>query len=84
MDTSSDSLILENDQALKYFRSIAKKYGSEEFLIVTYSPKQALFSPETLNNIAKLRDELKAVENVKSVVSMLDVPLVSSPPTTSP
>lgn len=82
LDASSDSLILENDQALKYSRSIAKKYGSGDFLVVTYSPNQPLFDSATLANIATLRDELRAVENVQSVVSMLDVPLVSSPPTT--
>jgi predicted RND superfamily exporter protein len=82
LDASSDSLILENDEALKYFRSIAKNYGSEEFLIVTYSPKNPLFSANTLTDIAALRDQLKAVDHVKSVVSMLDVPLVSSPPVT--
>lgn len=82
LDASSDSLILENDKALKYFRSIAKTYGTEEFLIVTYSPKKPLFGAQTLANIAELRDQLKAVEHVKSVVSMLDVPLISSPPVT--
>lgn len=82
LDASSDSLILENDEALKYFRSIAKNYGSEEFLVVTYSPKNPLFSANTLTDIGALRDQLKAVDNVKSVVSMLDVPLVSSPPVT--
>ncbi len=82
LDASSDSLILENDKALKYFRSIAKTYGTEEFLIVTYSPKEPLFGVQTLANIAELRDQLKAVEHVKSVVSMLDVPLISSPPVT--
>jgi predicted RND superfamily exporter protein len=82
LDASSDSLILENDEALKYFRSIAKNYGSEEFLIVTYSPKSPLFSANTLTDLTALRDQLKTVENVKSVVSMLDVPLISSPPVT--
>lgn len=82
LDASSDSLILENDEALKYFRSIAKNYGSESFLIVTYSPKNSLFSPQTLTDIALLRDQLKAVKHVKSVVSLLDVPLISSPPVT--
>jgi predicted RND superfamily exporter protein len=82
LDASSDSLILENDQALKYFRKIATKYGTEDFLIVTYSPERPLFGPESLADIAKLRDRLEAIEHVKSVVSMLDVPLVSSPPTT--
>lgn len=82
LDASSDSLILENDEALKYFRSIAKNYGSEEFLVVTYSPLKPLFAEGTLADIAILRDQLKAVDNVKSVISMLDVPLISSPPVT--
>ena len=82
LDASSDSLILENDDALKYFRSITKNYGSESFLIVTYSPKESLFSNHTLADIAVLRDQLKALKHVKSVVSMLDVPLISSPPVT--
>jgi len=82
LDASSDSLILENDDALKYFRSIAKNYGSEEFLVVTYSPNRPLFAESTLTDIAILRDQLKAVDNVKSVISMLDVPLISSPPVT--
>ncbi|MFT6373259.1 MAG: putative RND superfamily exporter protein [Gammaproteobacteria bacterium] len=82
LDASSDSLILENDEALKYFRSIAKQYDSEEFLVVTYSPKKPLFAPSTLADIAILRDQLTAIDNVKSVISMLDVPLISSPPVT--
>ena len=39
LDASADSLILENDASLKYYRSIREKYGSDDFLIVTYSPK---------------------------------------------
>ena len=44
MDASADSLILENDQALKYYRSIKARYGSDDFLIITYTPKADLFS----------------------------------------
>ena len=48
LDASADSLILENDAALKYYRSVRENYGSDDFLIVTYSPQKPLFSPETL------------------------------------
>jgi predicted RND superfamily exporter protein len=82
LDASADSLILENDSALKYYRSVRDKYGSEDFLIVTYSPEKPLFSPESLEDIRRLRDELSAIEHVSSVISLLDVPLVSSPPMT--
>ena len=82
LDASADSLILENDAALKYYRGIREQYGSDDFLIVTYSPKLPLFSAEARADIGQLRDELAAIDYVDSVVSMLDVPLVSSPPMT--
>jgi hypothetical protein len=80
LDASGDSLVLENDQALSYYRSIRARYGSDDFLIITYSPKQELFSDTVLKDLAKLRDELKTIKRVESVTSILDVPLISSPP----
>ena len=80
LDASADSLVLENDASLKYYRSVREQYGSDDFLIVTYSPDDGLFGNETLADIAGLRDELRALDSVDSVISMLDVPLVDSPP----
>ncbi|MGD8839918.1 MAG: transporter, partial [Gammaproteobacteria bacterium] len=48
LDASADSLVLENDSSLKYYRSLRERYGSDDFLIVTYSPKDALFSEPVL------------------------------------
>ena len=36
LDASADTLLLENDPDLKYLREINKKYGSEDFFILTY------------------------------------------------
>ncbi len=82
LDASADSLVLENDPSLKYYRGVREQYGSDDFLIVTYSPEQPLFSQQTLTDIAHLRDELASLEQVASVISLLDVPLVDSPPMT--
>ena len=82
LDASADSLILENDAALNYYRGVRERYGSDDFLIITYSPKKPLFDAETLDDIRQLREELGAIDHVKSVVTLLDVPLVSSPPIT--
>jgi predicted RND superfamily exporter protein len=82
LDASADSLVLENDASLKSYRSIRDQYGSDDFLIVTYSPEQPLFSETVLADIAQLRDELDQLEQVDNVISMLDVPLVDSPPMT--
>jgi len=80
MDVSADSLVLENDADLEYYRNIRARYGSDDYLIVTYTPNDKLFSEENLSRVAEMRDRFKKVERVESVLSMLDVPLVESPP----
>ena len=44
LDASADSLVLENDASLKYYRGVREQYGSDDFLIVTYSPATTHFS----------------------------------------
>jgi len=80
LDASAETLVLENDQDLRYSRLISSRYGQQEFLVLTYTPKGNLLSPDTLNSLARLRDDLKSLENVVSVLSILDVPLLESPP----
>ena len=82
LDASADSLVLENDEALEYYRSIRARYGSDDYLIVTYAPKEDLFSEQVLADLQALRDEVAAMENVESVISLLDVPLIQSPAVT--
>jgi predicted RND superfamily exporter protein len=79
LDASSDSLLLENDQALKFYRAIEARYGSDDFLMITYTPDRDLFSEPVKNDLARLRNSLKTIQRVKSVLTMLDVPLINSP-----
>ncbi|MED5388851.1 MAG: MMPL family transporter [Pseudomonadota bacterium] len=80
IDASADSLVLENDEALQYYRKISKRYGGSDFLIITYTPSGApLFERDTLAHLQALQNDLKAVDRVSSVYSMLDVPLLFSP-----
>lgn len=80
LDASSDSLVLEGDNALEVYRQTTKTYGSDEFLLVTFKPPGELLADENLATLKRLRDELAALEQVTSVVSILDVPLLQSPP----
>jgi len=82
LDASADSLVLENDKSLKYYRSIRARYGSDDYLIITYTPKVDLFSEAALTQLRILRDDLLGLELVESVTSLLDVPLIKSPPVT--
>jgi predicted RND superfamily exporter protein len=80
LDASADSLTLEHDDDLNYFRQVVQRYGSDNFLIVTFSPKQGdLFDDENLQVLSSLRDELAKIEGVESMLSLLDVPLLYSP-----
>jgi predicted RND superfamily exporter protein len=82
LDASADSLILENDQALHYYRTVRARYGSDDNLFVTYTPDRDLFSEEVLADLRDLRNNLAKLDRVESVISLLDVPLISSPPVT--
>ena len=79
LDASAESIILEHDEALKYYRASRKIYGSDDFLIVVYTPRDDLFAPSSLAHLKKLRDELAGMDSVETVLSILDVPLVNSP-----
>ena len=78
MDASGDSLVLENDADLHYYRRIIERYGTNDVLVLTYSARDNLFSPDSIAELNKLRDELRQLEGVGSVTSILDVPLVLS------
>lgn len=79
LDASSDSLVLEGDADMQYYREIRARYGSDDFLIVTYTPDEDLFANASLERLEALRDDLAGLEFVSGVVSMLDVPLIDSP-----
>ena len=79
LDASSDSLTLERDADLDYFRQMSKQYDSGDFLVVTYTPKTPLFEALALDTLESLQAELAAIQGVTGVTSMLNVPLLYSP-----
>ena len=80
LDASTETLIIETDEDLRYSRMIQSRYGGYDYLLVTYSPKTDLFSDASLKKLTQLRDELKQMSRVASVVSILEAPLLESPP----
>ena len=72
--------MLENDKDLKYSRLIDSRYGLQDYLVMTFAPRDDLFSDKALANLSNLCDEIRALKTVSSVLSILDVPLLESPP----
>ncbi len=79
LDASAESLVLENDDSLEYYRKINKSYGSDDFLIITYAPFKDLMSDEVLADLKSISNELARLDRVRSTDSILNVPLLNSP-----
>jgi predicted RND superfamily exporter protein len=83
IDASAETLLLENDKDLRYTRQVNNRYGVNDFLLIAFTPAEGdLLSRKNLAVLADLRDELSALEQVASVFTILDVPLLESPPIT--
>jgi uncharacterized protein len=81
IDASAETLLLENDADLRYTRQINDRYGVNDYLVVSYTPKSGdLLDANNLAHLARLEAELAHVPGVASVLSLLDVPLLESPP----
>ena len=79
LDASSDALVLESDESLKTYREVEDEFGDSSFLIVTYEPKNELFSEYSLKKISQLESDLKNIDGVDSVLSILDAPIFFQP-----
>jgi len=77
LDASADSLLLENDPDLNYLRSVNERYSSEEFFVITYSPKKKI-NEESLKELRKFVDEINNIKWVSKSISVLNAPLFES------
>ena len=79
VDASAETLLLDDDKDLKFFREVNKRYNNLNFLVVTFTPHNDLLSNESLETIKNLSKEFLTVENIENVDSILTVPLLQSP-----
>jgi uncharacterized protein len=78
LDASSDTLLIEGDPDLKYLKKVNKRYGSKEFLILTYAPNDRMVSETSVNNLLSLKYKIKSLDWVDSVITLLDIPLLNN------
>ena len=79
IDASAETLLLKNDKDLSFNREVAKRFNAPDFLVVTYSINDDLLSQKNINNIKILSNQLKKLESVSSINSIVTVPLLQSP-----
>jgi predicted RND superfamily exporter protein len=78
LDASSDSLLLESDKDLKYLREVNERYGSKDYLVLTYTPILSFANEETIINLQFLKSKIEKLDWVDRVITIIDVPLLKS------
>ncbi len=76
VDASPDSLLLDSDPDLEYYREVHREYGTDEYIIIGFEPKKGLYAPETIDFVHQLTQELNNISGVSAVTSVTNVPLL--------
>ena len=78
LDASSETLLIEGDPDLKYLKEVTDRYGSKEFLVLTYTPNEGMVSDTSINNLLSLKYKIQSLDWVHSVITLLDIPLLDN------
>ena len=78
LDASSDTLLIEGDPDLEYLKEITDRYGSKEFLVLTYTPNEGMVTDTSINNLLSLKYKIQTLDWVHSVITLLDIPLLDN------
>ncbi len=78
LDASSETLLIDGDPDLKYLNEITNRYGSREFLVLTFTPKDSLISDNSFNNLLSIKYKIQSLDWIHNVVTLLDIPLLNS------
>ncbi|MCW8857024.1 MAG: MMPL family transporter [Kangiella sp.] len=76
LDASGESLTLENDTSLNFYRQVNERYGSDDFLIITWKPHAGLMDEQALASLQDLVSRLEQIQTVANINSILNVPLL--------
>ncbi|MDA7637956.1 MMPL family transporter [Candidatus Pelagibacter sp.] len=78
LDASSETLLIEDDPDLAYLKEVTDRYGSKDFLILTYTPNEGMVTDNSINNLLSLKYKIQSLNWVHSVITLLDVPLLNN------
>ena len=78
LDASSETLLIEGDPDLSYLKEVTDRYGSKDFLILTYTPNEGMITDNSINNLLSLKYKIQSLNWVHSVTTLLDIPLLNN------
>ncbi len=81
-DASSDNLVVKGDPKLAVYNQMSELFGGDEFIVVTYATNEpgTLLADRSLMLLEKIQAELTQLTGVAQTFSILDAPLINSPP----
>ena len=79
IDASSETLLLKDDKDLAFSRTVAKRFHSNDILVLAYKPKDDLLSEKSLDILTRISSDLEKLPGVESIDSIINVPLFFSP-----
>jgi len=80
-DASAETLIQQDDPELDYYEKFSERFDQAPRLFMTYTPTSGdMFGERHLELLAELQRRLREIPGVRDVTSILDVPLLESPP----
>ena len=59
-------------------KEITDRYGSKEFLVLTYTPNEGMNTDASINNLLSLKYKIQSLDWVHSVITLLDIPLLDN------
>lgn len=78
INASADTLVADDNIHYLESREVSQRFAPEEFLLLVYQPDDGkIFSQQSQEALQSLADKLNALERVKSVRTILNVPLLS-------
>ncbi|PPR46920.1 MAG: hypothetical protein CFH19_00869 [Alphaproteobacteria bacterium MarineAlpha5_Bin9] len=77
IDASSDTLILQNDEDFKFFNKYNKIFPNKNFLVLAIKSNNQIDN-EFIKNIKILRNNLINIDQIDSIFTLLDAPILIS------
>ena len=78
LDASSETLLIEGDPDLAYLQEVTERYGSKDFLVLTYTPNEGMVTDKSINNLLSLKYKIQSLNWVHNVITLLDIPLLNN------
>ncbi len=78
IDASAETLLVKDNELYIKTQIANQRFAPDEFILLAYKPEHELFSETTFNDLNRLTTELRKLERVKAVTSILTVPLIKN------